>query len=209
MTEHDDDSTLAAPDELSKQAKHLLRLVSRAERLEALPRTGWIVCGVQNPESVAAHSYMVAIIAMWIADQLAEPIDMAFLLRIALLHDIGEAVLTDLPWPVKRFVGSEVLAEAEQRAVDLVLEDSPASWRQAFGAYVERGSIEARIVKAADQIQMLAKACQYASQHRGDTERFWHVARNFDDHGIALVASVFEELSRHHKDGSWFLANFD
>ena len=50
----------------------LLTLVRQADRLEALPRTGYLVSRVPLPESIAAHSYGVALVAMLLADAVAD-----------------------------------------------------------------------------------------------------------------------------------------
>jgi putative hydrolase of HD superfamily len=187
-------------------ADALLRLVSRLERLEALPRTGWIVCGVQHPESIAAHLYMVSVISLWLADRIDEPVDTARMLRIALAHDAGEAMVTDLPAPVKNALGREATARAERDAVDALFADSDDDWTDAFHDYERRSSLEARLVKAADRIQMLAKALQYHHQRRGDVRRF------FDDppHSeIPLVDTIFDELHRRFHDDDWFPADLD
>jgi putative hydrolase of HD superfamily len=196
-------------DTLAEHANKLLRLVARTERLESFPRSGWMVCGVQGPESVAAHVWETTIIAMWLADHIAEPVDTEKVLRTALLHDIGESLLTDLPWPVKKFIGAEAIASGEARAVDEVLADAPPGWREAVTTYEEAACLEARIVKAADRIQMLAKSLQYHSQQRGDVRRFWDEARNFDDFGIPLVRAVLDRLRQHWDDADWFPAHFD
>jgi putative hydrolase of HD superfamily len=187
----------------------LIRLVARAERLEALPRTGWLVCGIAQPESIAAHSYMVALIALWLADHVGQPVDVATMLRIALVHDLGESMLTDLPAPVKRFVGADMLQAAEERAAQLVLHDGGPPWQAAHAAYESRESLEARIVKAADRIQMLCKALQYEAQHRGDTRRFWAVEENFQDEGLPLVRTILDRLRTLHEQGGWPVASFD
>ena len=196
-------------DALRRDADALLRLLSRAERLEALPRTGWLVCGVQGAESVAAHTCMVALVALWIADHHDEPVDRAKLLHMALLHDLGEAMLTDLPWPVKRFVGEQALKEAEQRAGHAILADAPASWRAAFDACQDMTSLEARILKAADRLQLLAKALQYERQQRGDVARFWQPQAHREDFGLPQVAALFERLLEHHAQGTWYASDLD
>lgn len=187
----------------------LIRFISRAERLESFPRSGWIACGVSEPESVAAHIHGVALIALWIADHHGGPVDVERVLRIALLHDVGEAMTTDLPWPVKRFVGADAIEAAETRATEAVLADAPASWRAAPASYRDQDCLEARIVKAADKIQMLAKALQYRSQRRGDVSRFWKVERNFKDYGIPLVRAVIDRLRQMWADDEWFDNGFD
>lgn len=190
-------------------AEDLLRLLSRAERLEAFPRTGWQVCGVQNPESVAAHSYMVALIACWLADRIDTPVDTERVLRIALVHDLSEAMLTDLPRPVKVLLGKEAVRKAEEKAAQQILATEPAPFLQAHDEYMEATSLEARLVKAADRIQMLAKALQYRAEKRGRTERFFDDPSTFDDYGIPLVRAIFDRLRYYHQEDCWFSPDFD
>ena len=190
-------------------------LIHRLERLEALPRTGWIPCGVTSPESIASHSFVVATVALWLGDTLREedpeawPVDIAKLVRIALLHDVAESILTDLPLPVKHFLGSSHIDQAEARAADHILQDSPAPWPQAHRLYQARQCLESRIVKAADQIQMLAKASQYASQGRGDLSRFFAQLPTLPDYGIPLVRHTLDLLATWHAQGHWFDHDFD
>ncbi|MFB6350175.1 MAG: HD family hydrolase, partial [Bradymonadaceae bacterium] len=140
------------------RADELLRFLTRAGRLEALPRTGWLVAGVDRPESVAAHTYEVALVALWLADRVEADVDAERVLRIALLHDVGEALLTDLPKPVKEFVGADDVEEAEAEACREILEPLGLDWEAAPESYRDQDSPEARIIKAADRLQMLAKS---------------------------------------------------
>lgn len=185
----------------------LLRFISRLQRLEALPRTGWLVGGVVAPESVAAHVHEVALIAMWLADHIDQPVDTERVLRIALLHDVSESLTTDVPRPVKVLFGAEAFAAAERRATDIVLGDAPPQWREHVEEYASAASLEARIVKAADRIQMLARALAYEAANNGDTHRFW--AGEHPDYGIELVREIVDRLVELHESEGWFPADFD
>lgn len=191
-------------------ASTLIALIARSERLEALPRTGWIPCGVQHPESIASHSFMVTLIALWLADHIeGHAINPEAVMRIALVHDLGESMLTDLPKPVKTFIGKNFVKQAEERAIHLMLEHNP-TWCSSYMEYQKQERIEARIVKAADRIQMLAKACQYKAQHRGDTQRFFDTNLACEeDFGFPLVRQIMTLLHAHHKAGSWPYQDFD
>lgn len=204
-----DAKRLGMGEEMTDKPDELLRFFSRAERLERLPRTGWLVAGVQHPESVAAHGYEVALVALWLADNVDAEIDAEKVLRIALLHDIGEALLTDLPRPVKDFVGEEDVADAEARAREVVLGDVGPGWSEDAESYREQRTAEARIVKAADRIQMLAKSLVYDSQHRGDVERFWEGIEDAGDYGFPLVGRIFDRLEEHWNSGEWYANDLD
>lgn len=188
------------------RAQETLRMMSRIGRMEGLPRTGWIVAGVQNPESVAAHVYEVAVLALWLADRVDEEVDVGRVARIALVHDAGESILTDLPSPVKAEIGHEAVASAESRAVATVFHDDPL-WTDAHADYAEAESPEARLVKAADKIQMLVRALQYERQNRGDVERFF--AGRYSDYGFSLVGEIFDAIRAHHRDGTWYPGDLD
>lgn len=190
------------------KAQRLLRLLSRAERLEAFPRTGWQVCGVTSPESVAAHSYMVALTALWLADHVGDEVDVEKVLRIALVHDLSEAVLGDIPRPVKALLGATAVEGAEDRASEIVFSDLDG-WRSDHDEYGEATSPEARLVKAADKIQMLAKALQYRAESRGRTDRFFADRESFPDYGFSLVAAIFDLLFHYAQSDQWFPADFD
>lgn len=78
----------------------LARFLRRAARLKTVPRTGWLDRGVPPAavESVADHTFGVALLA-WIAAQAAaDPaLDPDRVLKLALLHDLAEAVTGDHP----------------------------------------------------------------------------------------------------------------
>lgn len=190
------------------EEEELLRLFSRLDRLAELPRTGWLVAGVDDPESIADHVWEVAVVAMWLADRVETDVDTERVLRIALLHDVGEALLTDLPRPVKELVGREAVDEAESEACRRVLSETDG-WEEWTDAYRRQASDEARLVKAADRIQMVAKALVYRSQGRGDVERFGDELESIDDYGFPLVGRIFRRLRERWKSDDWFAADFD
>lgn len=74
------------------------RFLVRAVRLKSLPRTGWLDRGVPpaETESVAAHSFGVALLAWLAAHAAADPaLDPGRVLVLALLHDLAETVTGD------------------------------------------------------------------------------------------------------------------
>lgn len=173
----------------------LIDFLQYSERLEALPRTGWLFAGIKDCESVASHSYQVALTAMWLADQSSLDVDVAMVLRMALLHDIGEAVLTDLPPLAKSLIGD--VSDAEGKAVAHVLREAPAAWSKVWHRYETRQCLESKIVKAADVIQLLSKALIYDEQRRGNLESFFE---NVPRTQIPFADRVIEELHARFRE---------
>lgn len=83
-------------------ARGLARFLHRIGQLKATPRTGWLDRGVPAgaTESVAAHSFRLALLA-WLAARAAADrgaaIDPDRVLKLALIHDLAEAVTGDHP----------------------------------------------------------------------------------------------------------------
>jgi putative hydrolase of HD superfamily len=162
--------------------------------LADLPRTGWLLRGVRPCESVADHSYAVAVVALLLTDALrasGEVVDGERVLRLALVHDIAEARTGDMPMPSKTEAAARALAQVEEQAArELLPQALLEAWREAQEAV----SLEARIVKAADKLQMMIKVLSYQRQGRGDLEEFWHNPGNFRDMGLPLAARIYERL---------------
>jgi putative hydrolase of HD superfamily len=147
-------------------------------RLKAVPRLGWLLRGVRDVESVAAHSYGAAFIAMLLADRArarGHEVNVERVLRMALLHDLTEARTGDLPSTIKPYFAPGVLHAADERAVREILaplgaqgEDLFQVWRE----YEERRTLEARIVKAADKLDLLFQAREYERGGARSLEEF-------------------------------------
>ena len=76
----------------------LLRVYLEFNRLKQLYRKGWLERGLapERCESVAEHSFAVALLALLLADACHPALDRDRLLRMALLHDFGEIHAGDL-----------------------------------------------------------------------------------------------------------------
>jgi putative hydrolase of HD superfamily len=150
---------------------------------------------VRPCESIADHSHGVVIAAMLLVDRLRAAgtlVDGERALRMAALHDAAEARTGDVPMPEKTPAMAAALRELEERAVGALLPGGlVALWREAE----EGRTLEARVVKAADRIQMLSRALAYERQGRGALDEFW-ATRNLDDRGLEPAREVFEALVR-------------
>jgi putative hydrolase of HD superfamily len=140
---------------------------------------------------------------MWLADAIEEDVDTAEVLRIALLHDLSEAVLTDIPAPAKKHIGAAHIREVESKLTHEMITNMPNSWHRAVDQYFDQTTLESRLVKAADRIQMLAKSCQYRWQNRGNTDRFWTQSQRMED-VPPVVNEIIERLEDHFRSGTWY-----
>ncbi|RLI76220.1 phosphohydrolase [Archaeoglobales archaeon] len=83
----------------------LVKFIHEAGSLKNIPRSGWLKIGIKDPESVAEHSFRVALIAFFIAYMESKNLERAYKASFyALIHDIPESRTLDLHKLSKRYV---------------------------------------------------------------------------------------------------------
>ena len=159
-----------------EETTRLAELFAEIMRLKAVPRTGWLLRGVRDVESVADHSYGVAVISLFLADRARNRgirVDAERILRMALIHDLTETRTGDLPRTYKDYIDSAELRVADDRIAEEMLEGLSEDNMRARHEYEERKSLEARIVKAADKIDLLLQAHEYERGGAKSLDEFW------------------------------------
>lgn len=187
----------------------MLSVILELQRLKRLDRTGWVLRGrPPGAESVAAHSYGVALAAMLMADECAArgvEVDVERVLRLALLHDLAETRTGDMPRTVADYYERDARVRAERAAFDDVMrgvgsDERAAVYGELHAEYEERASLEARLVKAADVVDLLAQALFFEMAGARGLDEFWEGAarRDFGLEGASreVVAGVLGELAR-------------
>ena len=179
----------------------IVDLILELDVLERLPRMGFLMQGVTDPESVAAHCFGVALTAMLMADATPGTIDTERVLRMALMHEVSEARVTDLPYRTLRYISPQSKSMAERAAAHDLLDPLDGDYVSLWEEFEAAETLEARIVRAADKIQMMAKVLRYEQEGRGDLSDFWlNTDFNENNHGIPLARQLFEEI-RHRYEG--------
>ena len=178
----------------------MLSLLIELQRLKGLDRTGWTLRGLANgTESVASHSFGVSVTAMLLADEMKArgvDLDCERVLRMALIHDWAETRIGDMPRTATQYFGSQVRKEAETKAfADMVEETTTKTTLSSLHHdYEKRDTLEARVVKAADILDLLIQA--YALERAGakGLDEFWEVAIDVDFQLPSFAAEVVAEL---------------
>ncbi len=100
-------------------------------------------------ESVADHSWRLSLMAVLLEREL-EGIDMCKVIKMCIIHDLGEAVTGDIP----TFVKTDCDREAEKNALDGLLSELPDRQREDISALFremeELATPEAKLCKALD-----------------------------------------------------------
>jgi putative hydrolase of HD superfamily len=145
--------------------------------VKAIPRSGWVSHGValQDVESVADHSYSTCGLAMLLADMETEkgrPVDVERVLRLALLHDLAEALTFDISKSYLEYLGRRgeaIKREVEEAAWRHIIESiQSASIRKNYASlwleFNAEETLESKIVHAADGLDILFQVVEYTGR---------------------------------------------
>lgn len=143
----------------------LIEFLRGAERLKTVTRSAYTSDGHQ--ESVAEHTWRVALMATLLAPQFLD-VDAARLVRMCLIHDLGEAIGGDIPAPEqarRRAEGNnEGKSAAERRDLLTLLEPLPQAVRDEITAlwdeYESAQTPEAKLAKALDKLETILQHTQ-------------------------------------------------
>ncbi len=176
------------------QSATAARLIASYERLlplKRLPRTGWLQRSVSQPESIADHEWGVALLAL-LTSTAVPGVDREQLLTIAILHDLGEALLGDLPHTARDLLGAATKRDAERAAIQQLIGTLPGAEAllASYEAYVEGSTPEARLVKGLDRIELLVQTLDYERGGNRALGDFWAVAEDPWDDEFPLLREM-------------------
>lgn len=134
-------------------------------RLKNEPRRGWATkVGVKNPESVADHVFRTALIALLIGD--VKGFNSELMIRMALIHDLPEAVLGNKTPTEYRNEATKKRAETIQmrKFANLLPKAIETRFMETWRMLSRGKCVEAKLVKEIDRFEMLLQAAEYAQQ---------------------------------------------
>lgn len=139
-----------------------LEFLRKAERLKGTLRSAHTSSG--RAESVAEHSWRLTLLAMTFADQLPD-VDLLKLLKICILHDLGEAVDGDIPAPEQSFTDSKAGKERNDflSLVTSLPDHLKSEFVSLWDEYEDGSSQEARAAKALDKLETILQHNQGAN----------------------------------------------
>lgn len=175
-------------------AAPIIRAYFELNHLKRLYRQGWLKRAISpaHCESVAEHTFGVAMLALFLADSHFPTLDPLKLVCMALLHDLGEIYAGDMTPADKVSAPEKHRLEAE--SIQRVLGKLPhAQTYLALWDEFEQGqSAEAQVIKQLDRLEMALQAAVYEQQGEGALTEF------FDTAQIAItdpaLQAVFAEI---------------
>ncbi len=181
----------------SHEISSLLDFLRRAERLKDTVRSGYTSGGRQ--ESVADHTWRLCLLALIVHDRYPH-VDFARLIKICIVHDLGEAVGGDIPAPEQAKSGAK--AEQERRDLLELLGPLSASQRNEivslWDEYESASTPEARLAKALDKLETLLQHTQGANPPDFDYRFNLDYGRRFTT-GDPFLAAIRQALDAETK----------
>ncbi len=171
----------------------ILDLLLELQALDRVPRTGYSLRGVAEPESVSEHAFHTTFLAWALAAE--EPdLDRARVVELALVHDLAEVRTGDLPRTAARYLPPGAKAQAEREAVRELLAPLGDRASALVAEYQAAETREARFVATCDKLQLLIKAWVYETWGTGNLGEFWDNLEGLTGDGFDSIARVLEEL---------------
>ena len=176
-----------------------LAFIREAERLKNVLRSGHTSTG--RPESTAEHTWRLCLMAMLFEREL-QGVDFSKLVKICLLHDLGEAIHGDVPATQQ----TQAPDKAQRERADLLtlLAPLPDMLRADFVAlwdeYDQAASLEARLAKGLDKLETIIQHNQGANPADFDYAfNLGYGQQHMSAHPLlAALRGIVDEDTRRH-----------
>jgi len=195
-------------------AEEIITLMTNVELLKILERTGWNLAGISTSrkESVAEHSYGVILTALLISHHLQYKgvnIDLEKILIMAILHDIQESITGDIPRTQENEQNCEFMQrkrELERGAIHRILDVANGQYDHfidLWEEYSEGKSLESRIVRGADILDMIlhARKLEISINDPRKLDQFYQSGQKLvQSLDVSIVSDIFEKLLQEHRN---------
>lgn len=172
----------------------LLSCLLGLQALDHLPRTGWVLRGVRDPETVAGHVLGTAHLALALAPRVEPPLDLGRVLTLALVHDAPEAWTGDLPRPGGRHLPEGAKAAMEEGVARTELAPMGEHVVSGHAEYQAANTREARFVRICDRLQLGVCLLAYLRSGQLGLEEFAQGLEELDASEFPILAELAGEL---------------
>ena len=143
----------------------LVRFWEFAARLKSEPRRGWLKkLRLQRPESVADHSFALSLLCLFEGERRGYNVER--LLKLALLHDLEEAITGDLTPEDKQSKGENIVKaqkiSAREELLSYFPKENQRDYRELWSELENQKSREAQLVHELDKMETALQANEYA-----------------------------------------------
>ncbi|OGF99460.1 hypothetical protein A2Y99_00340 [Candidatus Gottesmanbacteria bacterium RBG_13_37_7] len=182
-------------DKNNKSNNKLVNFIFEATTLKRLQRTGWQILGA-NKESVAEHSFMVAVITYVLAKELHVDLEKALLM--ALVHDFIETRTGDVYKLADLYVKVDTKSAIEDAFAKL---EHPKKIIPLMIEYEKRKTLEAIIVHDADVLALCVELKQLTE--RGNKDAVEWLEANMGRLKLSQSRKLLQEVKKTNSQNWW------
>jgi putative hydrolase of HD superfamily len=162
-----------------KNIDPIIEIYFQINHLKHLLRQGWLMRGVpeEKCESVGDHTFAVALLAMMIAKKYFPKLDMEKLLKMSLVHELGEIDGGDIT--PHDGIDKKDKHAIEEKGIRKIFSDFPegGEYLDLWLEYAEDKTEEAKFVKQIDKLEMAMQSVVYVKQYGKNLDEFIESAR--------------------------------
>jgi len=201
--------------------ENLLNFFTEIGKLKRMPRRGWVIRNVKNPESIAEHTFRVAIMAWFLGEEKNSNFNIEKVIKMALIHDLCEVYAGDITpydsiltkdnkklqqlvktWPrfsekkKKKLVGQKYKKEKDglEKLIKSISPKLKNEVKNLWMDYENGSSKEGRFFKQTDRIESFLQAMEYWEKDKKVPQKpWWDQARELFDDPILL--NFIEKMS--------------
>ena len=130
--------------------RELIDFLGIAEKMKCNTRHSWT--STNRKVSVADHSLRLSLIALLVEREI-ENVDFLNIIKMCIIHDLGEAITGDIP----SFLKTKQDSKTEQKAITTLIEKLPEPQKTdmltLFEEMEKRETMESKIYKALDRLE--------------------------------------------------------
>ena len=174
--------------------------------LKHLKRTGWVMRNVPEAETVAAHSWRMAVMAMQKEKELCRlGADVNHIIKMCILHDVSEAVVGDIV-PEHHQISEKKISKLEKHQLEIAAVKDMANQygfenvRTFFTEYEEQNTLEAVVVKNLDKLDMILQAYEYLKMYPELTRLNEFIEHNEQDVSLPVFQDELQEIKLRQFD---------
>lgn len=171
----------------------ILDTLLELQQLDRVPRSGYALRGIADPESVAEHTFQLVFMVWSLAPEVPE-LDRGRLLELALVHDLAETRIGDLPRTAAHYFPDGAKRQAESLALQELLAPLGSRGPDLFAEYQAGVTAEARFVSACDKVQLMIKATVYEEAGSSTMGELLAKLDDFSDGGFQAIRKLVQAL---------------
>ena len=181
----------------TKQAQPVPRLQALLPllALDRLPRTGWLLAGIAQPETVAAHSHGTAVLTLVLGPQVRPALDLGRAASLAVVHDLPEALTTDLPRRAAELLPRGAKEAADEQATRQLATGLGAPIGELLEEYAAQESREAIFARLCDKLHLGLRLVGYLRSGARGLDDFYEGIVTLDCAGFEPCEALRRELT--------------